>query len=230
MNLNENNTVVARGNVADDCCDAMNGGLLKIFGDAGDVLGQALSGGKIYITGNVGNRTCIQMREYGDSIPHVVIMGKFDDYLGEYMAGGTILVLSSNSGNFGKYIGSGMLGGRIFIRGMVKSKNIGVQPSLQVKTGMLKALKIAGIIEKSEYSRLIMKNFIDIIEELPEDARIYARKYYSGHQIPDYSYRNLSSEEKHDLKIILSDFDREMGKNSMKYLEDKFTVIVPRKS
>ncbi len=230
MNLNENNTVTVRGNVADDCCDAMNGGLLKIFGDAGDVLGQALSGGKIYITGNVGNRTCIQMREYGNSIPHVVIRGKFDDYLGEYMAGGTILVLSDNGGNFGKYIGSGMLGGRIFIRGMVKSKNIGIQPPLPVKIGMLKALKIAGIIEKSEYIRLIRKNFIDIIEELPEDAQIYARKYYSGHQIPDYSYRNLSSEEKHDLKIILSDFDREMGRNSMKYLEDKFTVIVPRKS
>ncbi len=229
MNLNENNSVTVRGNVADDCCDSMSGGILKIFGDSGDVLGQALSGGQIYIDGNVGNRSCIQMREYGSSIPIVVVNGKFDDYLGEYMAGGIILVLSNSRRNFGKYIGSGMLGGRIFIRGRVKSQNIGVQPSNPIKAGMLKSLKIAGIIEKSQYIKMMRKNFIDIIRELPEDAQVYARKYYSGHQIPDYEYRNLSSDEKHNLKSIIYNFDREMGKNSSKYLNDKFTVIYPRK-
>ncbi len=229
MNLNENNTVMVKGNVADDCCDSMSGGIVKIFGDAGDVLGQALSGGKICVDGNVGNRACIQMREYGASIPKVIINGKFDDYLGEYMAGGTILVLSNSSINFGKYIGSGMLGGKIFIRGKIKSKNIGVQPASMVKKGMLKALKIAGIIEEFQYTKFIRKNFIDIIRELPEDARMYTRKYYSGHQIPDYEYRYLSSEEKEDLIIILQDFDKEMWKNSSKYLDDKFTVIHPRK-
>ena len=229
MNLNENNNVTVRGNVADDCCDSMSGGILKIFGEAGDVMGQALSGGRIYVDGNVGNRACIQMREYGSSIPCVVVNGKFDDYLGEYMAGGTIIVLSNSRRNFGKYIGSGMLGGKIFIRGKVKSQNIGVQPSNLTKAGMLKALKIAGIIENAQYNKMIKKNFIDIIRELPEDAQLYARKYYSGHQIPDYEYRNLSSGEKHGLKSIIHDFDKEMGKNSLKYLNDKFTVIQPRK-
>ncbi len=229
LNLNENNTVTVKGNVADDCCDSMSGGIVKIFGDAGDVLGQALSGGKIYVEGNVGNRACIQMREYGTSVPYVVINGKFDDYLGEYMAGGTILVLSNSSINFGKYIGSGMLGGKIFIRGKVKSKNIGVQPASLAKTGMLKALRMAGIIEKIQYKKLIRKNFIDIIGELPEEARIYARKYYSGYQIPEYEYRNISSEEKQGLISILKDFDKEMEKSSSKYLDYKFTVIHPRK-
>ena len=51
--------------------------MVKIYGDAGDILCQALNGGKVYVLGNAGNRACIQMREYVDKSTVVVINGKF---------------------------------------------------------------------------------------------------------------------------------------------------------
>ncbi len=48
------------------------------------------------------------------------------DYLGEYMAGGTILVLGLNGGNpVGRSLGAGMHGGRIFVRGTVDQEQLG---------------------------------------------------------------------------------------------------------
>jgi len=85
-----------------------------ILGDAGDVLAQTFQGGKIFVKGNAGNRVGIQMREYKDKRPYLIIGGLVDDYLGEYMAGGVIMVLGINIKGepVGNYIGSGMVGGR----------------------------------------------------------------------------------------------------------------------
>ncbi len=62
------------------------------------------------------------MREYRDRRPYLIIGGRVDDYLGEYMAGGVIMVLGLDSLNkcniqlVGNHVGSGMVGGRIYIR------------------------------------------------------------------------------------------------------------------
>ncbi|MEM4298527.1 MAG: glutamate synthase, partial [Nitrososphaerota archaeon] len=84
------------GNVQDDVGDVMTGGRVIVHGDARDVLAQALQGGVIYVKGNAGNRCGIQMREYRDRRPVLMIGGRVDDYLGEYMAGGVIVVLGLN--------------------------------------------------------------------------------------------------------------------------------------
>ncbi len=227
MNLNENNISTIYGDVADDCCDSMSGGMVKIFGDAGDVMCQALNGGKVYVSGNVGNRACLQLREYMKKSPVVVINGKFDDYLGEYMSGGIVLVLSNSGRNFGKHIGSGMMGGKIFIRGKVSSRNIGIQPPATVVNGMLHALKNSGLIINNDYSKLKHMSFIDMINFVPDDAVKFVSKLYSRHELPEYEYRYLNKEEKARLLNIAKDFDMEMGTKSIEFLKDKFTIITP---
>jgi glutamate synthase domain-containing protein 1/glutamate synthase domain-containing protein 3 len=228
MNLNENNTALVYGNVADDCCDSMIGGFVKIYGDAGDIMGQALAGGRIYVRGNVGNRACIQMREYGEERPAVIIHGRFDDYLGEYMAGGTVIVLSNGSRNFGKHIGSGMMGGEMFISGHVSSRNIGMQPPDTVVAGMIRALRQSGIIESKDYYRFKHMSFIDMIRLLPPESLNFVSKFYAKHELPEYEYRYLNYDEKIRIGSLIEDFDREMGTKGIEKLDREFTVIKPR--
>jgi len=54
-----------------------------------------------------------------------------DDYLGEYMAGGVIVVLGMNVKGVpvGSFVGTGMVGGRIYIRGKVPTSRLGLQPT-----------------------------------------------------------------------------------------------------
>jgi glutamate synthase domain-containing protein 3 len=66
------------------------------------------------------------MKEFGESHPTMVIGGTAKDYLGEYMAGGTILVLGiGGSAPVGRSLGAGMHGGRIFVRGKVSPEQLG---------------------------------------------------------------------------------------------------------
>jgi glutamate synthase domain-containing protein 3 len=55
------------------------------------------------------------MKEYGDEKPTIIIGGSTGDYLGEYMAGGNILVLGRGMGEdrspVGSFIGTGIHGG-----------------------------------------------------------------------------------------------------------------------
>jgi glutamate synthase domain-containing protein 1/glutamate synthase domain-containing protein 3 len=226
MNLNENNDTTVYGNVADDCCDSMSGGKVKIFGNAGDILGQALNNGRIYVNGDVGNRCGIQMRAYKENMPYIVINGKFDDYLGEYMSGGVIIALSNYGDCTGKYIGSGMIGGKIYIHGKIKSGKIGLQPNNV--NSILKALLLESLISKSLFEKLNGRNFIDIVNELPEDAGKYVKKLYNRHEMPSYSYRKLKKDEYYNLLPVITDFDIEMKTSCMEKLDGEFTVIEPR--
>ena len=87
-NFNKGGQITVFGSAQDNVADAMYEGEIIIHGDARDVLGQALQGGRIFVRGNVGNRALIQMREYRDKKPVVIIGGRADDYFGEYMSGG----------------------------------------------------------------------------------------------------------------------------------------------
>jgi glutamate synthase domain-containing protein 3 len=71
----------------------MNQGTIIIDGDGGDVLGLSSRGGKLYIKGDVGYRVGIHMKEYENQFPVLVVGGTTKDFLGEYMAGGKIIVL-----------------------------------------------------------------------------------------------------------------------------------------
>jgi glutamate synthase domain-containing protein 3 len=58
------------------------------------------------------------MKEYKDKSPLIVVGGRVGSFLGEYQAGGTIIVLGIGQSDapVGFFTGTGMHGGRIFIR------------------------------------------------------------------------------------------------------------------
>ncbi len=106
------------GNAQDAVGDTMNDGRIVIHGNAGDALGYAMRGGGIFVRGDAGYRTGIHMKEYQDKKPAIIIGGKVGSFLGEYLAGGLIVVLGIGSADIpvGNFTGTGMHGGKIFIR------------------------------------------------------------------------------------------------------------------
>jgi glutamate synthase domain-containing protein 3 len=110
--------IEVNGNAQDATGDTMNAGKIVIHGNAGDALGYAMRGGTIFVKGNAGYRTGIHMKEYKDKKPAIVIGGKVGSFLGEYLAGGLIVVLGIGADDVpvGNFTGTGMHGGRIFIR------------------------------------------------------------------------------------------------------------------
>lgn len=108
------------GNGEDGVGNTMSGGKITIFGDSGDLLGHSARGGKIFVRGDIGWRGGIHAKSYQDKFPVIVVGGKAGDYLGEYLAGGLIVVLGLSQSPkplAGKFLGTGMHGGRIYIRG-----------------------------------------------------------------------------------------------------------------
>lgn len=116
------------GNAQDAIANTMNEGKIAIFGNAGDVIGYAMRGGKLYIKGDVGYRTGIHMKAYKNFLPVIIIGGTARDFLGEYMAGGIIIVLGMTDEKkpiTGNHLGTGMHGGVIYISGKVEDYKIG---------------------------------------------------------------------------------------------------------
>lgn len=110
--------ITVNGNAQDAVGDTMNDGVITIFGNAGDALGYSMRGGKIFVQGDAGYRTGIHMKQYMDKKPIIVVGGKVGSFLGEYLAGGLIIILGLNSKSepVGNFTGTGMHGGLIFIR------------------------------------------------------------------------------------------------------------------
>ena len=107
------------GNGQDAVGDTMNDGKILIRGSVGDALGYAMRGGKIFVQGDVGYRAGVHIKEYKDKRPVIIIGGTAGSFLGEYMAGGIVVVLNiqGKTETVGNFTGVGMHGGKIFIRG-----------------------------------------------------------------------------------------------------------------
>ena len=110
-------------NAQDGIGNTMNAGSIVVHGMAGDVLGYAMRGGKIFIRGDVGYRVGIHMKEYRKQVPVLIAGGCADDFFGEYMAGGILVLLGLDRPEgkplSGDYLGTGMHGGVIYVRGEV---------------------------------------------------------------------------------------------------------------
>jgi len=85
--------ITVNGNCEDQAGNTMNNGTMIIHGDGGDVIGLSARGGKIYVKKDVGYRVGIHIKEFEHKFPVVLIGGTAKDFLGEYMAGGLIIVL-----------------------------------------------------------------------------------------------------------------------------------------
>lgn len=112
-------SIEVHGNAQDAVGDTMNNGKIIIHGNIGDAAGYAMRGGSIYIKGDAGYRAGIHMKEYRDKVPIMIIGGCAGSFLGEYQAGGIIIVLGL--GDNGKLVSNfpctGMHGGKVFFRG-----------------------------------------------------------------------------------------------------------------
>jgi len=121
--------ITVHGNAQDGCGNTMDNGEIVIHGHAGDILGLSARGGKIFVKEDVGYRAGIHMKEYQDKKPTVIIGGTAQDFFGEYMAGGILVLLGLNlkegEGHTANFIGTGMHGGVIYMRGEVQEFQLG---------------------------------------------------------------------------------------------------------
>lgn len=121
-------TIEVFGNAQDGVGNTMNAGLITVHGDAGDIAGHSMRGGRIYVKGSVGYRTGIHMKAYKDLFPVVIAGGRARDFLGEYMAGGLLVILGLGFAAeeiAGDFVGTGMHGGMILLRGAVDERKLG---------------------------------------------------------------------------------------------------------
>jgi len=116
-------TIYVHGNAQDGAGNTMNSGKVVVYGHAGDIAGYSMRGGKIFIRDDAGYRVGIHMKEYGSQRPILVVGGTAQDFLGEYMAGGILVVLGltlkDGEGHKARFVGTGMHGGIIYLRGKV---------------------------------------------------------------------------------------------------------------
>mgnify|MGYP001777178778 FL=1 len=112
-------TIYVDGNAQDAAADTMNAGLLAIRGSAGDALAYGMRGGRVYVLGDAGYRAGVHMKAYEDKKSILVIGGRAGSFLGEYLAGGTIIVLGlgyEGRSITGYFCGNGMYAGTIYLR------------------------------------------------------------------------------------------------------------------
>ena len=107
------------GNAQDAVGDTMNAGQINVFGNIGDAPGYAMRGGKIYVRGDAGYRAGIHMKAYKEHLPVIMIGGKAGSFLGEYQAGGIIIVLGLTEDErdiVANFPCTGMHGGKMYLR------------------------------------------------------------------------------------------------------------------
>jgi len=174
-------TIIVHGNADHAPGNTMDKGKIIIHGSAGDAVAHSMRGGRVYVRDNIGYRGGIHMKQYTDKRPILVVGGAARAFLGEYMAGGLLIVL----GLTGippieeRGVGSGIHGGEIYIRGPVDTNTLGVgakqTPATDEQKLMIKPIiedfaQVFGIDAKalisSEYTRIS-----------PASARPFANKY-----------------------------------------------------
>lgn len=173
--------ITVNGNAQDATGDTMNHGRVIVHGSCGDTCGYAMRGGEIYIRENTGYRTGIHMKEYGDMIPTVVVGGKTGDYLGEYLAGGLIIVLGIGVDDIpvGSYCGTGMHGGAIYIRSTETPKGLPKQVKVE-KVNEDDIARIKPFVENycgffgGDAEKLLKSEFIKLV---PNSANPYKQMY-----------------------------------------------------
>ena len=175
--------VVLYGNGQDAVGNTMGGGEIIIHGHTGDALGYGMRDGQIYIRDNVSCRGGIHMKEVREMKPVLVIGENAGSFLGEYMAGGTIVLLGLHMKRgdklFGTHCASGMHGGKIFVRGSFPKENL--SPNIKVVSLTDEDKKeLAGYVKNycrffdEDYDEVMAKPFKKLV---PATSRPYANLY-----------------------------------------------------
>lgn len=108
------------GNAQDQVANTMNDGDIVIHGRVGDAAGYGMRGGRILVRDGCGWRVGIHMKQYGDKAPAIVIGGDAGSFLGEYMAGGVIVLM----GTAGRIWRRACHGGVIYLKHVLDERDI----------------------------------------------------------------------------------------------------------
>ncbi|MGQ9682671.1 MAG: hypothetical protein ACUVX9_09065 [Anaerolineae bacterium] len=158
-------TVVVHGNAQDGVGNTLNAGEIVVHGRAGDIVGYSMRSGRVFVRDDVGYRAGIHMKAYGERQPVLVIGGTAQPYLGEYMAGGVILLLGltlpPGTPHCAEPIGSGMHGGAIYLRGTVEPWQLGREVGTAPLNEADRTL-VAGLVQ--DYARYFGANAATILE------------------------------------------------------------------
>ena len=161
----------------------MNDGEIVIYGSSGDATGYAMRGGRIFVQKNAGYRAGIHMKAYKDKQPKLVIGGSAGCFLGEYQAGGTIIVLGlgceKGKAPVGSFCGTGMHGGKMFIRSAAAPTGLPEQVSCRVASDGDKA-EIKELVDEychhfgCDAKEILNSNFYVLV---PDTNNPYKRLY-----------------------------------------------------
>ena len=123
-------TIIVHGNADHAPGNTMDEGLIVIHGSSGDATAHSMRGGRVYVRDDIGYRGGIHMKQYKDKRPILIVGGNARAFLGEYMAGGLIIMLRLGEEEPGLFnemgIASGIHGGEIFLRGGVEGWTLGI--------------------------------------------------------------------------------------------------------
>ena len=174
-------TIEVFGNADHAPGNTMDEGSIIIHGASGDATGHSMRGGSVYIRDDIGYRGGIHMKQYQGKRPCLVIGGSAKAFLGEYMAGGLVIMFRLNDDDPYAEMGlaSGIHGGEIFIRGTVEDWTLGIGSSAVDATSEDIARIIPIIREFSKHfnvddSSLLNSRYTRIT---PVSARPFAGKY-----------------------------------------------------
>jgi len=174
-------TIVVHGNADHAPGNTMDKGRIFIHGSAGDAVAHSMRGGRVYVRDNIGYRGGIHMKQYLEKRPILVVGGAARAFLGEYMAGGLLIVLGLTGipPIAERGVGSGIHGGEIFVRGPVDHYCLGVgakqTPATKDEITMINPViedfaQVFGI----DTTPLLASEFTRIA---PASARPFANKY-----------------------------------------------------
>jgi glutamate synthase domain-containing protein 3 len=176
-------TVEVFGNAQDGVGNTMNAGEVIVHGSAGDVLGYGMRRGRLLVQGDVGYRAGIHMKAHAGARPVIVCGGKARDFLGEYMAGGLLVMLGMRSGLegpiVGNHVGAGMHGGEIYVRGRLEpwqcGEEVRVLPASEAEIAALGAVL-------ADYCRAFGLDLCEVLgapftRVVPTGSRPYATMY-----------------------------------------------------
>lgn len=178
--------IVLYGNGQDALGNTMGGGEIIVHGHTGDALGYGMRDGQIYIRDNVCCRGGIHMKEFRRMKPVLVIGQNAGSFLGEYMSGGTIVLLGLNLKRgeklFGTHCASGMHGGKMFVRGSFPKEHL--SPNIKItslsdedKKELEKYVKNYCKYFNADYEEIMAKPFKKFV---PASSRPYANMYVSN--------------------------------------------------
>jgi len=174
-------TCIVYGNCEHAPGNTMDAGKIIIHGSGGDAVAHSMRGGKIFVRDDIGYRGGIHMKQYLEKRPILVIGGSARAFLGEYMAGGLILILGKNTSqpSIDRGIGSGIHGGKIVIRGGLDENNLGVGAIMSELPSHEMTDIIPLVREFSEYFGIDAEEFLNdrYFRVIPASSRPFANKY-----------------------------------------------------